>query len=77
MKNSETLLLEVDSDGKEYHLTLMDGSKWSVNPGDLPTIATWIPTANIKIKALKDDSVFSYCLTNLDDDIAILAMKIN
>jgi hypothetical protein len=77
MKNGETLLLEVDIDGEEYHLTLMDGSKWFVNPGDLPTIATWLPTANIKIEDSKDGTMFSYNLTNLNEDIAIRAMKIN
>ncbi len=77
MKNGETLLLEVDIDGEEYHLTLMDGSKWFVNPGDLPTVATWLPTANIKIEDSKDGSIFSYNLTNLNENIAIRAMKIN
>jgi len=77
MKNGETLLLEVDIDGEEYHLTLMDGSKWFVNPGNLPTIATWLPTANIKIEDSKDGTMFSYNLTNLNEDIAIRAMKIN
>ena len=40
MSGSETLLLEVDIDGEAYHLTLIDGSRWFVNPGDLPNIAT-------------------------------------
>ena len=77
MKNLETLLLEVDIEGEEYHLTLMDGSKWFVNPGDLPTVATWLPTANIKIEDSKDGSMFSYNLTNLNEDISIRAMKVN
>jgi hypothetical protein len=77
MKNTESLLLQVDIDGEEYHLTLMDGSKWFVNPGDLPTVATWLPTANIKINDSKDGSMFSYNLTNLNENIFIRAMKIN
>jgi hypothetical protein len=75
MQNSETLLLEVEIDGEEYHLTLMDGSKWFVNPGDLPTVATWLPTTNISIEDMNDGSMFFYKLTNLNDDISIRAMK--
>ena len=28
----ETMLLEVDIDNEEFHLILMDGCKWFVNP---------------------------------------------
>jgi len=75
MQNSETLLLEVEIDGEEYHLTLIDGSKWFVNPGDLPTAATWLPTINLSIEDLNDGSTFSYRLTNLNDNNSIRAMK--
>jgi hypothetical protein len=77
MKNIESMLLEIDIEGDEYHLVLMDGSKWFVNPGDLPTVATWIPTANIKVENTKDDSMFSSKLTNTNIDISVLSMKIN
>ena len=77
MNDSETVLLEVDIDGEEYHLTLMDGSRWFVNPGDLPTIATWLPTANIKIQDTQDGTMFCYSLTNMNEDVAIRAMKVD
>jgi len=77
MKNTESMLMKVNSEGEKYHLTLMNGSKWFVNPGDLPTIATWIPTADIQIEDLNNNSMFSYKLTNLSEDISIYAMKIN
>jgi hypothetical protein len=76
MSDSETLLLEIDIDSKECHLKLMDGSQWFVNPGDLSTIATWLPRANIKIQNTQDGTMFSYSLTNINDDISIRAMKI-
>lgn len=74
-KQIETMLLEVDIDSEEHHLTMMDGSTWFVNPGDLPTIATWIPTASIRIEDIEDGSMFSYKLTNLNENISIRAMK--
>lgn len=77
MGNRESMLLEIDIEGEEYHLSLMDGSMWFVNPTDLPTIATWIPTANIKIEKTKDDPMFTHKLTNTNIDISVLAMKIN
>ena len=77
MKNTESMLMEVNSEGEKYHLALMNGSKWFVNPGDLPTIVTWTLTANIQIEDLNNNSMFSYKLTNLIEDISIYAMKIN
>ncbi|GAB6283327.1 MAG: hypothetical protein STSR0008_20890 [Ignavibacterium sp.] len=74
---TESMLMKINIEGKKYHLILMDGSKWFVNPADLPTIATWIPTTSIKIEDSRDDSIFSYKLTNLSEDISIYAMKIN
>ena len=37
------MLLEVDTD--ECKLTMSDGSKWSVNPGDITICCTWLPTS--------------------------------
>jgi len=55
---------------------MLDGSKWFVNPGDLPKIAIWIPTSSIKIENLEDNSMFSYKLTNLNKNVSIRVMKI-
>ncbi len=74
MATRETTLLTVDIENEMYHLTLLDGSKWFVDPGDLPTIATWIPTVGIRIRQTNRPSVFE--LTNLDEDISVRAAKI-
>ena len=76
MKATESMLVEIDTTADEFHLSLMDGSNWLVNPDDLPTAGTWQPTAKIRIEFQLDDSTFSYRLTNLTNDISIRAMKI-
>jgi hypothetical protein len=74
MATRETTLLSVDIENETYHFTLLDGSKWFVDPGDLPTIATWIPTVGIRIQKTNRPSVFE--LTNIDEDISVRAAKI-
>ena len=76
MKETETMLTKVDIYGTKHHLEMLDKSKWFVNPIDLPTVATWIPASTIIIRKIKEDLVFSYQITNLSDDVSILAMKI-
>ena len=69
------MLMEVLNDGQE--LLLMDGTKWMINPGDIPSVCTWIPTAKIKVEKLDINDMFFYKLTNLNVDISVYAMKIN
>ncbi len=69
------MLLEVDTDNEEFQLTLMDGSKWFVNPGDLPTVATWIPTSETILER-NTNSVFGFDLTNVSEGITIEAMQV-
>jgi hypothetical protein len=58
-------------------LKLDDGSRWSVTPGDMPTICTWIPTATIRIELIAPDSTWPYELTNTGIDISVRAMRKN
>jgi hypothetical protein len=44
----ETTILEVSDDGLEISLT--DGSKWRVNPGDVSITSCWYPTQRIRIE---------------------------
>lgn len=53
----------------------MDGSKWFVNPGDLPAIATWIPTEAIEIKQ-NTNAMFSYDITNIAEGVTVTAIKL-
>lgn len=57
-------------------ISLMDGSVWQIKPDDVPTVCTWLPTADIKILKNNNDHVFSYILINKEIDISISAMKI-
>lgn len=71
----KTAILEVDLQNTEHHLTLMDGSKWFVNPGDLPTIATWIPMTGVELKK-NNASMFNFDITNISGGITIRAMRV-
>jgi len=44
----ETSVLEVNKDGLE--VSLMDGSNWSINPGDSTKTICWYATQRIKIE---------------------------
>ncbi len=68
------MLNEVINDGEK--ISLMDGSIWQINPGDMPTVCTWIPTAEIEISS-NDDSTFDHTLTNKDINVSVNAMKLN
>jgi len=57
----ESTILEVNEDGLE--VSLMDGSTWSINPGDSTKSSCWYSTQRIEIK--EDDDGFC-TLTNLD-----------
>ncbi|MHC4165894.1 MAG: hypothetical protein ACYSWQ_02930 [Planctomycetota bacterium] len=55
------MLQEVINDGEK--ISLMDGSVWWINPTDMSTVCTWLPTAEIEISS-SDDPVFDHILTN-------------
>jgi hypothetical protein len=71
----ETTLIEVDIDNHKFHLTMMDGSKWLVNPGDLPTVATWLPTSEVSFEP-NDYDEFDYNITNLSEGGSVKAMQV-
>lgn len=77
MRISEASLLDMDIDGYDHHLILNDGSTWFVNPRDLVKLAEWVPSAMIAVDCCEDNSFFPYLLTNLDNDVSLLAMKID
>jgi hypothetical protein len=64
------MLHEVINDGEK--ISLMDDSVWWINPGDIPTVCTWIPTAEIEISP-SDDSTFDHILTN--DGVSVKARR--
>ena len=87
-KNTETMLMGIDLESEEQHLTMMDGSRWMVNPSDLPTVVTWTTPVTVNIKDTEDGAMYSYEITIidegtivdedtvLDEDLTIRAWKI-
>jgi hypothetical protein len=72
----KTTLIEINIDSDDAHLTMMDGSTWFVNPGDLPTVATWLPTSEISIKR-NSSSSFNYDITNTSERVTVKAMQVS
>ena len=66
------MLLEVDTD--ECKLTMSDGSKWSVNPGDITICCAWLPTSELVVKG-NSDAIYNYTITN--GGVSIRAMRIS
>lgn len=69
----EHMLIAVHNDFET--LEFDDGSKWSVEPGDNPTISTWLPTETIRIKLVDDASPWPYELTNIAEGISVRARR--
>ena len=72
---TETSLLKVANENQKSHMLMMDGSEWFIYPYDLPTVATWIPTASILIQE-NGKQMFPYDITNLEEDVTVRAMKV-
>jgi len=75
MKDAESQMLnKILNDGEK--INLMDGSTWQINPGDMPTVCTWIPTAEIEITRNNEDPVFNYTLVNKGIEVSVRAMRL-
>ena len=70
----EHMLIQVNDDCTT--LELDDGSKLSVEPGDTPTIATWLPTETIRIELANPNATWPYELINTEEDVSVRAMRI-
>lgn len=68
----EVQLYEVLDNGEK--LSMLDGSIWLVNPGDIPTVCTWIPLNVIEVTKNNIDSMYNYFLDN--DGVVVRARKI-
>ena len=73
-KDQVEMLNEIINDGEK--ISLMDGSIWLIDPSDMPTVCTWIPTASIKIERINSEAMFSYKLTNENIDVTVNARKL-
>jgi predicted hotdog family 3-hydroxylacyl-ACP dehydratase len=71
MEKEGATLLEVENNGE--FLVLLDGRKLWVNPGDMPTVCIWIPTAELEISEDEDGGAFPVSVRNLEDDEEIQA----
>lgn len=60
----------------DCELELSDGSRWSINPGDLSIVCCWTPTTRVKITSTKSDRFYNYKITNLTDNSYAFICKI-
>lgn len=58
----QVTLLEAKKDGEI--LVLLDGRRLYVNPGDIPTVCTWLPTTGLEITEGESDRMFSVTVRN-------------
>jgi hypothetical protein len=70
----DSMLIEVINDGEK--IILMDGSEWYINPGDMPTVCTWIPTSELKVTKTKLVDYFNYKITNMSIDVSVYAARL-
>ena len=71
----EHMLIQVHDDFET--LELDDGSKWGVEPGDNPTIVTWLPTETIRIKVADLNSAWPYELINIKEGVSVRARRVS
>lgn len=70
----KSMLIDIINDGEK--IILLDGSEWYINPGDMPTVCTWIPTSEIKITKTKSNNFFNYKITNESINVSAYASKL-
>ena len=73
-KNQVEMLSAIINDGEK--ISLMDGSVWFIDPSDMPTVCTWIPTASIRIERVNSEAMFSYKLINENINVKVNARKL-
>lgn len=61
MVEEQTLFRASDDLGT---LEMMEGTRWSVEPGGQTVICTWLPTDTIEIRLVDSGSVWPYELRN-------------
>jgi len=52
-RNPVAMLIDVHEDGEI--LEMLDGTRWRVWPGDIPTTAIWLPTTSIEIQKIEHE----------------------
>jgi hypothetical protein len=70
----EHMIIEVKEDSDT--LELDDGSQWSVTPEAIPTICTWLPTTNVRIKLIDHNSFWPYEILNTESDVSVRARRV-
>lgn len=75
MKQKINMLNKIISDGEKISLT--DGSMLLIDPSDMPTVCTWIPTATIRVVPGDESRMFSHRLINENINVSVCARKIS
>lgn len=60
----------------DCELELLDGTIWSINPGDLSIVSCWTPSTKVKIETISSNRYYNYKITNLTDNSFSYASKI-
>ena len=73
----EYMLMEVLDDGERLLLTHDPGieSTWWIEPVDMPTVCTWIPTSPIRARLVDPAALCPFELTHLGIDVTVRARK--
>jgi hypothetical protein len=61
---------------KSYIVELSDGSVWRIWPADLAETLQWLPTTEIDVRKI-DDETCSYALINRSDGSQVRVIKAN
>jgi hypothetical protein len=62
--DSHILVQEITELGEE--VILMDGSEWSINPGDSSKTCCWYSTQRVVVEKVDNGRFFNHVLINLD-----------
>jgi len=74
--NKENYILLDEVDTEKFTLSLLDGSVWDMNPGDISIACAWSPTARISVRENVNNETFNSSLTNLESNQIIKARKL-
>ena len=69
----EGVLKAVADEG--MNLFLLDGTKWNINPGDIPTVLTWVPGTTVRITIVNEESFYPHILYHAGTGSSVRARK--
>ncbi len=71
----EQEILQISSDLAK--IKMMDGTRWSIEPGGQTTISTWLPTDIIEVRIVAPDSAWPYELKHGNETVRAMYLSKN